>query len=129
MYKKILNLAASLSCLCIISQSCLATTPPRLGEQVFNTACQTCHATHFPDAPQAHDVAAWQKKYAISENQAKQKNPNLKGDALDQQTMAVLVGKVRNGNHAMPAKGLCNDCTDQEYQNAIKFMMSPPKHD
>lgn len=100
---------------------------PRSGEEVFNSACKTCHATHFPDAPQAHDVAAWQHKYTISANQAKQKNPGLTGKELDQQTLAVLVGKVRNGNHAMPAKGLCNDCTDQEYQNAIKFMMSEKK--
>lgn len=124
MYRKILNLLISLSFFCAFNQSCLAETAPRSGEQIFNNSCKACHATHFPNAPQAHDVAAWQKKYTISENQAKQKNPNLSGKALDQQTMAVLVGKVRYGNHDMPAKGLCNDCSDQEYQNAIKFMMS-----
>jgi len=104
-----------------------ADKPPRSGEQVFNQACATCHATQFPDAPQAHDTAAWQKKYAISAAQAKQQFPNLTGKELDAKTMAVMIAKVRNGNHAMPPKGLCNDCTDQEYQNAIEFMMSEKK--
>ncbi|MBS0350766.1 MAG: cytochrome c5 family protein [Proteobacteria bacterium] len=113
-------------CLCICESS-IATDHTRSGEEVFNSACKACHATQFPNAPQAHDIAAWQKKYSISENQAKQKYPNLSGKALDQQTMAVLVAKVRNGNKTMPAKGLCNDCSDQEYQNAILYMMQPVK--
>jgi cytochrome c5 len=100
-----------------------ADQPARSGEEIFKISCATCHATHFPNAPQAHDTAAWQKKYTISANQAKQLNPALTGKELDNQTMAVLISKVRNGNKTMPAHGLCNDCTDQEYQNAIEFMM------
>jgi cytochrome c5 len=96
--------------------------PTRSGEEVFKQSCATCHAVNFPNAPQAHDTAAWQKKYEISETQAKAQFPALRGKDLDEKTMEILVSKVRNGNHAMPPKGLCNDCTDQEYQNAIEFM-------
>lgn len=102
-----------------------AASEPRSGEEIFKQACATCHATQFPNAPQAHDVAAWQHKYAISQAQAKQIDPSLSGKDLEAKTDDVLVSKVKNGNKAMPPKGLCNDCTDQEYLNAIKFMMAP----
>ncbi len=101
--------------------------PTRSGEEVFKQSCATCHAVNFPNAPQAHDIAAWQKKYEVSAAQAKAQFPALGGKDLEEKTMEILVSKVRNGNHAMPPKGLCNDCTDQEYQNAIEFMSSPKK--
>ena len=115
------------ACLCM---SIAATTvslaadnkPARSGEEVFKQSCATCHAVNFPNAPQAHDTAAWQKKYEISAAQAKAQFPALSGKDLEEKTMEILVSKVRNGNHAMPPKGLCNDCTDQEYRNAIEFM-------
>lgn len=100
---------------------------PRSGEEIFNHSCSTCHAVNFPNAPQAHDTEAWKKKYAIAETQAKQQFPDLSGKERDIKTMSILVSKVRNGNHAMPPKGLCNDCIDQEYQNAIEFMSSSKK--
>lgn len=30
---------------------------------------------------------------------------------------------VHNGLNAMPAKGMCMDCTDTEYKALIEFMM------
>ncbi len=101
--------------------------PVRSGEEVFKQSCSTCHAVNFPNAPQVHDTTAWKKKYEISATQAKAQFPALGGKDLEEKTMDILVSKVRNGNHAMPPKGLCNDCTDQEYQNAIEFMSSPKK--
>lgn len=99
-------------------------SPPRSGQAIFDNSCKTCHATHFPDAPQAHDIAAWQKKYEISQKQVKQKYPSISGKELDYLTMQVLINKVKYGNKTMPPHGLCNDCSDTEYKNAIIYMMT-----
>jgi cytochrome c5 len=68
----------------------------------YAKACATCHGTGALNAPRTGDRAAWA--------------PRL------QQGMPVLVGHVRNGFRNMPAKGLCNDCTDADYEALIKFM-------
>jgi cytochrome c5 len=39
-----------------------------------------------------------------------------------QQGMPVLVGHVKGGFRNMPAKGLCNDCSDADYEALIQFM-------
>lgn len=99
----------------------------RSGSEVFQQACAMCHAHEFLNAPQAHDVKAWQKKYEISQNQALQQDPTLTGKALEKKTYQVLVSKVQNGNKAMPPKGNCPTCSDQEYLNAILYMMQAKK--
>lgn len=77
-------------------------TGPRSGEAVYAAACTTCHAVGVAGAPKKGDVAAWDKRLA-------------KG--FD----ATLANAI-NGLNAMPAKGLCMDCSDDELTAAIKFM-------
>jgi cytochrome c5 len=119
----ILFLSAAFS----LSIATQAFSEPRSGEVIFKNSCSSCHATNFPGAPQAHDVKAWQRKYEISQNQAQVIDPSLTGQALAQKTWEILIAKVKNGNKAMPPKGLCSSCTDQEYLNAIQFMMKTSK--
>lgn len=71
-------------------------------EQRYAQACSNCHGAGVMGAPKAHDKAAWA--------------PRLK------QGEATLLAHVKGGFKMMPAKGLCNDCTDAEYKALIKFM-------
>ncbi|MEQ8262472.1 c-type cytochrome [Pseudohaliea sp.] len=71
----------------------------------YNKACAVCHAAGVAGAPKTHDAAAWEPRLA-------------KG-------MDTLVASVKNGLNAMPPKGMCFDCTDEEYQELITFMSSP----
>lgn len=77
-------------------------TGPRSGEDVYNATCATCHAVGVAGAPKKGDVAAWETRLA-------------KG--FDE-TLAVAL----KGLNAMPAKGLCMDCSDDELSAAIHFM-------
>jgi cytochrome c5 len=68
----------------------------------YNKSCAACHASGAAGAPKKGDKAAWA--------------PRLKKGE------AALVNSVKNGFKAMPAKGLCMDCTDADYKAMIKLM-------
>ncbi|PTQ88886.1 c-type cytochrome [Agitococcus lubricus] len=71
-------------------------------EDKYNKACVTCHGTGALGAPKTGDQAAWA--------------PRLK------QGTDTLLSHIRSGYKNMPAKGLCNDCSDADYIALIKFM-------
>lgn len=71
-------------------------------EQRYAQSCAACHAAGVMNAPKTGDKAAWATR-------------KKQGDA-------TLLTHVKNGFKMMPAKGLCNDCTDAEYKALIKYM-------
>lgn len=80
---------------------------PRSGEQVFNTACQACHATGAAGAPKVGDKAAWGPRLA-------QGKPTLYQHAL-------------HGIRAMPPRGMCANCSDDEIKAAVDFLVGKAK--
>ena len=82
-----------------------ASVQARTGEEVYNASCVACHSGALPTAPKAHDAAAWQPRMA-------------KG-------MDALVASVTNGFNAMPPRGMCMDCTPEEYKATIEWMSKP----
>ncbi|KUJ82944.1 cytochrome c5 family protein [Microbulbifer flavimaris] len=98
--------------ICMQGDECAAAAPaataaagggPRSGEEVYNGACGTCHAAGVAGAPKFADAAAWSPRIA-------------KG-------METLYSNAINGINAMPAKGLCADCSDEEIQAAVDYMV------
>jgi cytochrome c5 len=71
-------------------------------EAIFNKSCGMCHNGQLPQAPKKGDVAAWE--------------PRLK------QGMPTLVKHVTDGFNAMPPRGLCMDCTAEDYEAVIAWM-------
>jgi cytochrome c5 len=71
-------------------------------EAVFNKACAVCHMGAIPTAPLKGDKAAWEPRLA-------------KG-------MDALVASVTNGLNAMPPRGMCMDCTAEDYKAVIEWM-------
>ncbi|MEP5567862.1 MAG: c-type cytochrome [Halioglobus sp.] len=71
----------------------------------YNKSCAVCHATGAANAPKTGDAAAWEPRLA-------------KG-------METLVASVASGLNAMPPKGMCFDCSDEEYQALIEYMAKP----
>jgi cytochrome c5 len=69
---------------------------------LYNQSCATCHAAGVLGAPKSGDKAAWA--------------PRLK------QGMPTLVSHTKNGFKNMPARGLCDSCTDADYMALIKLM-------
>lgn len=97
--------------LCLEGQPCadaVATTQasgPRDGKAVFDTFCTACHTAGVLGAPKAFDKTAWDAKFA-------------KG-------FETSLANAINGINAMPPRGTCGDCTDEEISNAIKYMSKP----
>ena len=71
-------------------------------EAVFKRSCGVCHNGQLPMAPKKGDAAAWE--------------PRLK------QGMDTLVQHVTNGFNAMPPRGMCMDCTAEDYKATIEWM-------
>lgn len=76
---------------------------PRSGQQVYQSACFACHGTGALNSPKAH-TEQWQPRLA-------------KG-------MDTLMKHAIEGFNAMPPKGTCMDCSDDEIKAAIEFMAS-----
>jgi len=68
----------------------------------YNKSCAVCHATGAANAPKTGDASAWAPRM--------------------EKGMDVLVQSVNNGMNAMPPKGMCFDCSDEEYQALIELM-------
>jgi cytochrome c5 len=80
----------------------------KTGEQVFNTACMSCHSTGAAGAPKVGDAAAWAPRLAAKGKEGLHKS-------------AV------NGFNGMPAKGLCFTCSDEELAGAVDYILSKSK--
>lgn len=72
------------------------------GKAVYEKACATCHSIGLAGAPKFQNKEEWAPRLA-------------KG-------MDALVASVNNGMNAMPSKGACIDCTDEDFKAAIKYM-------
>ncbi|MAT83530.1 MAG: cytochrome c5 family protein [Gammaproteobacteria bacterium] len=73
------------------------------GEQVYNQFCGTCHNIGVAGAPKLGDVPAWEPRVA-------------KG-------MDTLWDHTLNGFNAMPAKGTCMGCSDDELRAALDYIV------
>ncbi|MGF1686895.1 cytochrome c5 family protein [Photobacterium japonica] len=76
---------------------------PRSGDKVYGTFCAACHGTGVMGAPKKGDATDWTTRLT-------------KGNA-------VLAEHAINGFNAMPAKGSCMDCSDDEIIAAIDHMI------
>ena len=78
-------------------------TGPLSGEEVYNQFCFACHATGVSDAPLLGNAEQW-------------------GPRVDK-GMDALMQSTLNGLNAMPAKGTCATCSDEELQAAVEHML------
>lgn len=81
-----------------------AAAGPRSGDAVYNASCLACHSTGAAGAPKLGDSAAWGPRAA--------------------QGMDTLMSHAINGFNAMPPKGACAACSDDELKAAVEYMLS-----
>ena len=97
---------------CIQGEECAAAGPAAAaagggalsGEEVVGKFCNACHGTGLLDAPKVGDTAAWQAR------------------ADEKAGLDVLLANAITGINAMPPKGTCASCSDDELMAAIKQM-------
>ena len=77
-------------------------------EENYNKSCAVCHITGVAGAPKLDDAAAWEPRIA-------------KG-------MDTLYNSVINGlPPAMPAKGMCFSCSDDDLRALVDYMVNSLK--
>lgn len=74
------------------------------GESVYQKACKNCHDAGIANAPKLSDSAAWAPRIE-------------KGND-------ALLESVKNGLNAMPPRGGCMTCSDEELRSAMEYMVS-----
>ena len=81
----------------------VASSGPMSGQQVYEQFCFACHTTGVGGAPKLGEAADWADRSA-------------KG-------MDELMASTLNGLNAMPAKGTCMNCSDEELGEAVTYML------
>ncbi len=79
----------------------------RSGRQIYEMVCGGCHSTDMPGVPQLHAAADW--------------------EASRGKSRAELYEIVLLGSGAMPPRGLCETCSDEELEAAVDFMLQSVK--
>ncbi|SDU17779.1 Cytochrome c5 [Pseudomonas orientalis] len=73
-------------------------------DEVIAKHCNACHGTGLLNAPKIGDTAAWKER------------------ADHQGGLDGILAKAITGINAMPPKGTCSDCSDEELKGAIEKM-------
>ncbi|SMY36867.1 c-type cytochrome [Photobacterium andalusiense] len=81
----------------------VTTTSSRTGQAIYDQYCASCHNSGLMGAPKKGDADDWAARVS-------------QGDA-------VLAKHAIEGFNAMPAKGTCMDCSDDEIVAAINYMI------
>ena len=74
------------------------------GVAIYQKACMTCHKTGEGGAPKFGDKAAWEPRIA---------------QGLDQLLQTAIAGK-----DAMPPRGTCMTCTDEDLKLATEYLLA-----
>jgi cytochrome c5 len=79
----------------------------RSGKDIVAVSCNTCHGTGILGAPKI-GTPDWAAR-------------------VDEKGVDTLLTNALNGINAMPAKGNCVDCSDDEIKSAIDYMIEQSK--
>ncbi len=77
------------------------------GNKIYDTKCFTCHASGVAGAPKLGDKAVWAPRIATG--------------------MDAIMAVVIKGKGAMPPKGTCMDCSDEDLKGAVQYMVDKSK--
>ena len=85
----------------LLSVSSLASAAD--GQKIYQQSCQSCHASGVAGAPKLGDKDAWAPRIATG--------------------MDAMMASVMNGKNAMPPKGACGSCSDDDLTAAAQYMV------
>ena len=74
------------------------------GEATYNKSCVACHAAGVAGAPKLGDKVAWEPRVATG--------------------IDAMLNTAINGKGAMPPRGTCASCSEDDLKAAIEFMLS-----
>lgn len=77
---------------------------PMTAQTIYEKYCLVCHQAGLAGAPKFHEPSDW--------------TPRINDKGLDGLTASAI-----KGLNAMPAKGTCAECTEQQIRETIEYMM------
>jgi cytochrome c5 len=80
-----------------------APAAPRSADAVYNASCAACHASGVAGAPKVGDKAAWSARIAQGSDK--------------------LLEHAIKGLNAMPARGGCSDCSDEDIKKVVDYIV------
>ena len=80
----------------------VAAAEPMSAEQIYQANCLACHSTGAAGAPKTGDAAAWAPRIAAG--------------------MDTMVSNAINGLNAMPPRGLCMSCSDDDIRAVVEYI-------
>jgi cytochrome c5 len=80
----------------------VAAAEPMSAEQIYQANCLACHSTGAAGAPKTGDAAAWATRIAAG--------------------MDTMVSNAINGLNAMPPRGLCMSCSDDDIRAVVEYI-------
>lgn len=102
-----LNTGAPIAPAVVAEAAPAAPAAARSGQEVYKSACFACHDTGAAGAPKFGDKAAWAPRIS--------------------QGIDTLVSHAINGIRAMPPRGTCGNCSDDELKKTVEYMVSGSK--
>ncbi len=75
-----------------------------IGQQHYEQVCHICHGAGLAGAPKIGDKADWAPRIADG--------------------MATMVKRAIEGYKAMPPKGTCTNCSDDDIKKTVEYMVS-----
>lgn len=99
-YRKLVVMTSLVMVCLLTSRESLA---ERSGAKVFNSFCVACHLHGVAGAPKLGSAQDWQPRV--------------------EKGMPTLLKHVIEGLNAMPPRGMCSNCSDEELQSAVQFMI------
>ncbi len=76
---------------------------PKSPADIYQTNCSACHASGAAGAPKIGDAAAW--------------------EARMEKGLAKVVEIAIKGQGAMPPKGMCSSCSDDDIKKVVQYML------
>lgn len=92
----------------VVEVAAAAPAGPRDGKTVVETKCSMCHTAGVAGAPKLNNAGDWAPRIA-------------KGIEV------LYKHGIEGFGAAMPAKGMCMDCSDDEIKAAVDFMVEGAK--
>jgi cytochrome c5 len=77
------------------------------GKATYDSKCTVCHAAGVAGAPLFGNKEAWAPRIALG--------------------MDAMLATVISGKNAMPPRGTCTECSDDELRAAIEYMVNAAK--
>ena len=98
---------------CMAGEACAAgsgpvAAGPKDPEQVYNTYCMACHTTGAAGAPVIGNAEQWSAR-------------------LDDKGLDTLYVNAINGIGGMPARGICMDCSDEDVEATVDYILANSK--